>query len=365
LTAGGGQNKVCARTFSAIPQVRPTPATGRTAPRRKGIMLAIVARLGFVLCVWLGLATAPALAAGTGYVFVSHERSNNVVVLDPRSFEVVATIATAGQPRDMAFSPNHTLLYVACGEDDVVEVIDLATFRIVDTIPTGRTPELIAVNPGGTMLYVANEDEGTVRGIEVVSKRIRAEITTGPEPEGLAISRDGRFLYIASEIADMVHVVDLSIGRIVESILVGSRPRRLALTPDGAELWVTNEVSATVSVIATATNAVVATIGFRPPGVRTEDISPVAIVAAPDGSTMIVSLGYANQVAFVDVRSREVGSYVLVGSRAAGLALSPDGRTLYVANALSDGISVVDVNARRTLRAIPTGRVPHSVVVDD
>jgi PQQ-dependent catabolism-associated beta-propeller protein len=328
-------------------------------------MVATFARLGVLLALLLGASSAaPALAAGTGYIFVSHERSNNVVVLDPRSFEVVATIATAGQPRDMAFSPNHTLLYVACGEDDVVQVIDLATFAIVDSIPTGRTPELIAVNPGGTMLYVANEDEGTVRGIETISGRMRAEINTGAEPEGLAISRDGRFLYIASEIADMVHVVDLSMGRIVESILVGSRPRRLALSIDGTELWVTNEVSATVSVIDVTTSTVVDTIGFRPPGVRTEDISPVAILPTADGSTMIVSLGYANQVAFIDTGSRGVQSYVLVGNRAAGLALSGDGRTLYVANALSDGISVVDVAARRTLRAISTGRVPHSVVVD-
>ena len=91
---------------------------------------------------------------------------------------------------------------------------------------------------------------------------------------------------------------------------------------------------------------------------------PVALLPTADGSTMIVSLGYANQVAFIEVRSRQVQSYVLVGSHAAGLALSADGGTLYVANALSDGISVVDVRARRTLRAVSTGRVPHSVVVD-
>jgi YVTN family beta-propeller protein len=84
-----------------------------------------------------------------------------------------------------------------------------------------------------------------------------------------------------------------------------------------------------------------------------------------DGKSAIIALGRANHVAFVDPTSKTVQGYVLVGSRAWGVALSPDERTLYVANGLSDDLSIVDMTSRKTIRTVPVGRVPHSVLVDD
>jgi YVTN family beta-propeller protein len=78
-----------------------------------------------------------------------------------------------------------------------------------------------------------------------------------------------------------------------------------------------------------------------------------------------VTLGRANHVAFVDTASRKINDYVLVGNRPWGVALSPDEKMLYVANGLSDDLSVVDMETHKAVRAIPVGRVPHSVLVDD
>jgi YVTN family beta-propeller protein len=47
------------------------------------------------------------------------------------------------------------------------------------------------------------------------------------------------------------------------------------------------------------------------------------------------------------------------------VALSPDEKTLYVANGLSDDISIVDMKSRKATRAVPVGRVPHTVLADD
>jgi YVTN family beta-propeller protein len=55
---------------------------------------------------------------------------------------------------------------------------------------------------------------------------------------------------------------------------------------------------------------------------------------------------------------------VLVGDRAWGIAQSRDGKQLYVTNGLSDDMSIVDIGQRKTLRSVPAGRVPHSVVID-
>jgi YVTN family beta-propeller protein len=67
----------------------------------------------------------------------------------------------------------------------------------------------------------------------------------------------------------------------------------------------------------------------------------------------------------VNVATRETEDYILVGSRAWGVALSPDETLLYVSNGLSDDLSIIDVAARQNIRTVPVGRVPHTVVVDD
>jgi YVTN family beta-propeller protein len=49
------------------------------------------------------LAAVPATAKNTGLIFVNNEKSNNVIVLDPKTYKVVKDIKTAKRPRDMHF----------------------------------------------------------------------------------------------------------------------------------------------------------------------------------------------------------------------------------------------------------------------
>ncbi len=100
-----------------------------------------------LLALWL---PAKASARGTGYVFVSNEKTNNIAVLDPRQdYKIIKWIATSQRPRNMKFVDDRRLLYVACGDDEVIDVIDVATLEIVRHIPTGRSPEMFVVNRGG------------------------------------------------------------------------------------------------------------------------------------------------------------------------------------------------------------------------
>ena len=162
----------------------------------------------------------------------------------------------------------------------------------------------------------------------------------------------------------MVHVVDAASARVVKNVFVGTRPRRFIVTPDGAELWVSDELSSEVHVIDAHTYEVKEILSFLPPGFRPVDVTPVGMTLTADGSTALISLGRANHVAVVDVASRDVQAYVLVGSRAWDVALSPDETLAYVANGLSDDITIIDMKSLRPLRSIPVGRTPHSVRVD-
>jgi len=336
-----------------------------SATAKPRVLRAAKIALAFLFLYWL-VQSATAKAEGTGYVFVSHEKTNNIAVLDPKQdHKIIKWIPTSHRPRDMKFANNRRLLYVACGDDDVIDVIDVATLEVTDHIPTGPSPEMFELSRDEKTLYVSNEEGSGVQEISIADKIIMREIATGAEPEGLALSTDGGTLYVTSEVTDMVHVVDADAGVVTDNIVVGTRPRRLLLLPDGKELWVSNELSGQVSVIDRAINRVSATLDFLPPGFRQVDVTPVGMTMTRDGKSVIVALGRANHLAFVDTATKKVEDYVLVGSRAWGVALSPDEKTLYVANGLSDDLSIVDMTSRKAIRAVPVGRVPHSVLVDD
>jgi YVTN family beta-propeller protein len=205
----------------------------------------------------------------------------------------------------MKFGHNRRLLYVACGDDDVIDVIDVATLNVADHIPTGPSPEMFEFGRDEKTLYVSNEEGSSVQRISIADKIIEREISTGPEPEGLAISADGHTLYVTSEVTDMVHVVDVDTGVVTDNVVVGTRPRRILVLLDGKELWVSNELSGQVSVIDRTANRVSTTLDFLPPGFRQVDVIPVGMTMTRNGKSAIVALGRANHVAFVATATKK------------------------------------------------------------
>ena len=365
-----------------------------------------------ILASLISACTQPAYAKGTGYLFVSSEKDNNITVLDGKTYEVVKRIGTEARPRHLQFNPDKTQIYAAAGDGNAIDVIDVAKLELVDRIGEIDDPELFDLSPDGKTMYISLEDDGAL-GIlnldEYFAKRAgkpdlkvaeaapagesdeaaddaadegeekegeakegeeeklvgMTTVEVGEEPEGILVSPDGKTAYVTSEVANTVHVVDTASKEIKANIVVGNRPRRFALTPDQMELWVSNELSGSVSIIDPATNKVTETINFLPPGFRTEDVTPVGITLSKDGKTAVVALGRANHVAFVDGASRKVNDYVLVGKRAWNTTLNKDDSLLFVINGLSDDMSVIDMATRKVLKSVPIARVPHTVLVDD
>ena len=98
---------------------------------------------------------------------------------------------------------------------------------------------------------------------------------------------------------------------------------------------------------------------------RKTDVTPVGLVMTRDGKTAFVTLGHAAHVAVVDVPSRKIQGYILVGKRSWGITLSRDEATLFVANGFGDDVTVIDAKTRRAKVSIPVGRIPWGVVIDD
>lgn len=102
--------------------------------------------LKFAAVILAVLACVPAQAKDTGLIFVSNEKTNNIIVVDPKTNKIVKDIKVARRPRDMHFSADHSLLYVACGDDDVIDILDVAKLQVVGKLKTGPSPEAFAID---------------------------------------------------------------------------------------------------------------------------------------------------------------------------------------------------------------------------
>ncbi|WP_342593261.1 PQQ-dependent catabolism-associated beta-propeller protein [Ramlibacter agri] len=303
------------------------------------------------------------MPAFAGQVYVSSEKDNAMAVVDPVKMEVTGSVALCKRPRHMQLTPDKQRMLIACGDDHRVIVWDLASGKTVDRLDVGEDPEAFDLSPDGKTLYVSNEDSSALTAFDLATRKKAFEVKVGAEPEGVKASPDGKVVYVTSEVANMVHVIDVANRKLLKSIPVGKRPRRFILA--GRELWVSNELDAAVSIIDTGELAVKGRIAFLPPGMRSEDVTPVGMALSPDGKTAYVGLGRANHVAVVDVASRQVRAYVLVGKRAWGLTVSPDGGRLYVANGLSDDMTIIDTASLKPLKTVRVGRVPYGIVVTE
>jgi len=169
-------------------------------------------------------------AKDTGLVFVSNEKTNNLIVIDPKTNKVVKDLKTSRRPRDMHFNADHSRLYVACGDDDVIDVIDVAKLEVIGKLATGPSPETFAMDETRRRIYVSNEEGSSLSILDMDQNIIIQEVPTGAEPEGVFISEDGHHVYVTSEVGDLIHLIDADSGNVEQDVVVGTRPRRFAAT---------------------------------------------------------------------------------------------------------------------------------------
>ena len=104
-------------------------------------------------------------------------------------------------------------------------------------------------------------------------------------------------------------------------------------------------------------------VSFEIPGLRKEAIQPVGIGMTRDDKTAFVALGPANRVAVVDVATRKVTKYLLVGQRVWHMAFTPDEKYLLTTNGVSNDVSVIDVAAQKVIKTIQVGELPWGIAI--
>jgi YVTN family beta-propeller protein len=85
--------------------------------------------------------------ASGGKIYVSTGRAGTILVLDGRTYDLLATIKVGTRPWGIALSPDGKYLYSANGPSNDVSVVDLATNKETARIKAGESPWSVAIVP--------------------------------------------------------------------------------------------------------------------------------------------------------------------------------------------------------------------------
>ncbi|UCH61997.1 MAG: beta-propeller fold lactonase family protein [Fidelibacterota bacterium] len=337
-------------------------------------------------------------------LFVACEASGSLIVVNPKTEEIITEVEIGTQPHFVYLSPDETRAYVSNRGSDDVSIIDTETYQVLSTITVGDEPHEMATNEEGTILYVANAGTYDVSVVDLVKGAEIKRLAASRGPWGVARSPDGQFIYVSNNLPRFgefrtpamseVTVIETerSIIKHRYTVPAANLLQGIDIAPNGEFALVTLIRTKNLVPMTRNLQGWIITNGIgilwkdgRIDQLLLDELSdffadPTDIVFSKNGRYAFVSGGGVQEIAMIDIKKMKqilenapeiqreevlpnhLGismEYILtripVGQSPRGMAVSPDNRYLYVADALDDAISVIDIKKRKRIKVIDLG----------
>ena len=164
-------------------------------------------------------------------VYVPNTIANTVHVIDPKSFQLIATYPTGKEPHHVTPSWDLTRLYVNNTKGNSLTVIDPSTAKIVGVIPV-LDPYNLYFTPDGKYAIVVAE---RYKRLDFRDPKTWTLVKSVPIPQPgvdhMAFSRDGSYLVASTEYSGSLVKVDLAKLEVVATMQVGGLPIDVVRVP--------------------------------------------------------------------------------------------------------------------------------------
>ena len=133
-------------------------------------------------------------------------------------------------------------------------------------------------------------------------------------------------------------------------------PVALAASPDGKTLFIACGSANQVAVFDIATGKVTRTVAVPNP--------PTGLTLSPDGGRLFVTCAApVSHVCVIDTAKGKVTDTLTAGHHATAPVLSPDGKTLFVCNRFNDDVSFLDLASKKETRHVAVRREPVAAAI--
>jgi DNA-binding beta-propeller fold protein YncE len=197
------------------------------------------------------LSEVPSLSRATGVwgvpshhaIYVSAAGLHQSVVLDDRTFQVIAHIDDIRFPDGIAFAPREDKVFVSDESGAADVVIDAKTNTKRSTIALGGEAGNTHYDSVSHCMLVAVQTRNQIVAIDPATEQIvqRYDLPGSDEPHGFVLDEPGRLAFVSSQGNALLQVVDLRTMRVVGSAPVGKSPDVLAWDTAWRRLYVATE----------------------------------------------------------------------------------------------------------------------------
>ena len=194
-------------------------------------------------------------------VWISNEPRNSVVRIDPKTNQIVATVATGTRPCSGLAVGFGSLWVPNCGDRTLARV-DLKTAKVTADIAIAVADSEGGIAAGAGSVWLLTDSRSTLARLDPDTNKVVAEIRVAAGSFAAAFGEDA--VWVTSTAGNLVTRIDPQTNLAVETIPVGKAPRFLAVG-EGA-VWTLNQGDGTVSRIDPKTNKVRRHYRSRHPG---------------------------------------------------------------------------------------------------
>jgi len=153
-----------------------------------------------------------------------------IVVIDLDTAKAVTSVALQQPPRALDYAPNGNVYFTVSGKDEL-EVLDPKTNELGAPIATGGSPHHMLATKDGELELVVSQTAGDLEYVDPKTGMVAANVVTGTTPHWIALSSDGKRAYVTDEGSNDLAVVDIATKSLVTTIAVGKGPRKIAVQP--------------------------------------------------------------------------------------------------------------------------------------
>lgn len=130
------------------------------------------------------------------YVLAGNQKRNELVVIDPKTDEIVKTVALDQPPSTLALSPDGKKLYITfwnqvpgkqSWEDGYLQQLDVATLKPGPKLKVGHFPLNLSIASDGKTAVVDTTADGAIAVVDLAQLKIVRTIKTDEWPHGIAV----------------------------------------------------------------------------------------------------------------------------------------------------------------------------------
>ena len=208
-------------------------------------------------------------------VYVSVTGHHHVAIVDDRGLKVVARVGEIEFPDGIAYAPRQNKVYVSDEHGGSELVIDGATDRVVHSVSVGGEAGNTKYDPTSGRILVAVQTRNDVAVIDPAKDNIVGRFTFpgANQPHGMLVDERDGLLFVANQGSAVLSVLDLQTHTLLSQHRVGNDPDVLAFDSRRGILYVAAEAGV-VSVFTIRGQKVVHTGDLQLPHAHTVSVDP-------------------------------------------------------------------------------------------